>query len=213
MIQLKSFMVNCFGENCYLLSDETKEAVIIDCGTSTPGEEQKISSFIADRQLVLKHHLCTHVHGDHLLGAHFIYTKYGLLPEAGAADIEQMPGICEQARLFGLPVPPEDLPFGRSLQDGDRITFGHSELQVLAVPGHSPGSMAFYSPTDKFVIVGDALFAGSIGRSDFWGGCQEQLITAIEEQLMTLPDETKVYPGHGPSTTIAYEKLHNPYIN
>lgn len=138
MIQLKSFMVNCFGENCYLLSDETKEAVIIDCGSSTPGEEQKISSFIADQQLVLKHHLCTHVHGDHLLGAHFIYTKYGLLPEAGAADIEQMPGIREQARLFGLPVPPEDLPFGRALRDGDRITFGHSELQVLAVPGHSP---------------------------------------------------------------------------
>ena len=213
MIPIKIFTVNSFGENCYLLYDETKEAVIIDCGCSSSEEENEISTFITHHQLTLKHHLCTHVHGDHLLGAPFLYKKYGILPEAGTKDILQMPGIRQQALLLGLPRLSEDIPFKRELHAGDCVKFGHSELHVLEVPGHSPGSLAFYAPSIKAVFVGDALFAGCIGRTDFWGGSHEQLIKSIREELLTLPGETTVYPGHGPKTTIEYEKLHNPYLH
>lgn len=213
MIQIKTFTVNSFGENCYLLYDDTKEAVIIDCGCSSPIEENEISAFITSHQLILKHHLCTHIHVDHLFGAPFIYKKYGLLPEADAKDIQQMPSIQQQAILFGLPRISEDISFGCELHARDCVKFGHSELHVLEVPGHSPGSVAFYAPTIKAVFVGDALFAGSIGRTDFWGGSHEQLIRSIKEQLLTLPDETNVFPGHGPETTIAYEKIHNLFLH
>lgn len=212
MIHIKTFVVNCFSENCYLLFDDTNEGVIIDCGTSTADEEKQISTFIFDHKIKLKHHLCTHVHGDHLLGAIFIYNEYGLLPEANENDIQQMPSISEQAKLFGLPVPENDIIFGNRLQAGDKVTFGNSTLYILGVPGHSPGSLSFYDSSTTMVFVGDALFSGSIGRTDFWGGNLKQLIDSIKNQLLTLPDNTIVYPGHGPSTTIKDEKLHNPYL-
>ena len=212
MIQIKTFTVNSFGENCYLLYDDTKEAVIIDCGCSSPVEENEISAFITSHQLILKHHLCTHIHVDHLFGAPFIYKKYGLLPEADAKDIQQMPSIQQQAMLFGLPRISEDISFGCELHAGDCVKFGHSELHVLEVPGHSPGSVAFYNQKNGFAIVGDALFAGSIGRTDLWGGNQEVLVAAIRDKLLSLPDETIIYPGHGPETRVIDEKFNNPYL-
>lgn len=213
MMQIKIFTVNSFGENCYLLYDETKEAVIIDCGCSDANEGNEVSSFITIHQLVLKRHLCTHIHGDHLLGALFLYKKYGLQPEAGTEDIIQMPGIRQQALMLGLPVSPEDVPFKGELHARDCIKFGNSELHVLEVPGHSPGSVAFYAPAIKAVFVGDTLFAGCIGRTDFWGGSHEKLVQSIKKELFVLPGDTTVYPGHGPETTIAYEKLYNPYLH
>ena len=106
----------------------------------------------------------------------------------------------------------KDVPLKGYLKEGDRIAFGNSELQVLAIPGHTPGGLAFYAPNDGFVMVGDSLFMGSIGRTDLWGGSQEALVSAIRRKLLVLPPETRVYPGHGPATSIAYEKNHNPYI-
>ena len=183
MITIKSFEVNYFSENTYLLYDDTKEAVLIDCGCLRKEEQKEVSDFIAQNGLTLKRYLCTHLHLDHIFGNEFVHNTYGLSPEAHKADVE------------GLPSPEEK-----------------SELAVLSVPGHSPGGVAFYNKKNGFVIVGDSLFTGSIGRTDLWGGNQDILLAAIKDKLLSLPDETVVYPGHGPETRIIDEKLNNPYL-
>lgn len=212
MITIQSFEVNYFSENTYLLYDETQEAVLIDCGCMRRQEEKMLSDFIADNKLTLKRYLCTHLHLDHIFGNEFVYKTYRLAPEAHKADVEGLPSASEQAKLFGLPNRISEVPIGKYLAGGETIRFGQSELQVLSVPGHSPGSVAFYNAKNGFVLVGDALFAGSIGRTDLFGGSQEVLVAAIRDKLLTLPDETIVYPGHGPTTTVIDEKLNNPYL-
>lgn len=212
MITIQSFEVNCFSENTYLLYDETREAVLIDCGCMRRQEEKMLSDFIADNKLTLKRYLCTHLHLDHIFGNEFVYKTYRLAPEAHKADVKGLPSASEQAKLFGLPNRISEVTVGKYLVGGETIRFGQSELQVLSVPGHSPGSVAFYNAKNGFVLVGDALFAGSIGRTDLMGGSQEVLVAAIRHKLLTLPDETIVYPGHGPTTTVIDEKLNNPYL-
>ena len=212
MITIQSFEFNYFQENTFLLYDDTREAVLIDCGCCRKEEEQKLSAFISDNQLTLKHLLCTHLHVDHTFGNSFIYKTYGLRPEAHKLDVEQLPPADEQARLFGIRQHVEQVPTEKFFVGNEIIRFGNSELQVLTVPGHSPGSVAFYSQKNGFVIVGDALFAGSIGRTDLWGGDYSQLIRSIQTEILTLPDDTAIYPGHGPASTVAFEKSNNPYI-
>lgn len=212
MITVQSFEVNYFSENTYLLYDETGEAVLIDCGCLRREEEKMVSDFITENKLTLKRYLCTHLHLDHIFGNGFVYKTYRLTPEAHKADVENLPSANEQAKLFSLPGRIQEVPVEKYIAGGETIRFGHSELKVISVPGHSPGSVAFYSEKDGFVIVGDALFAGSIGRTDLWGGNQEVLLAAIRDKLLALPDETIVYPGHGPTTIIIDEKLNNPYL-
>lgn len=209
---IQTFIVNYFQENTYLLFDETKEAVIIDCGCLTSQEWSKVEEYITTHQLVLKHHLCTHVHVDHLLGAGFVQARYGLLPETAPEDLKVLPGISAQARQFGLPVNVQDIEIQAHLKAGMEIPFGNSRLEVKSVPGHSPGSLAFYETMSQSVFVGDTLFAGSIGRTDLWGGDYDQLIHSIKTEILTLPDDTRIYPGHGSPTSVAFEKLNNPYI-
>lgn len=214
MITIKQFEFNPFGENTYVLSDETREAVVVDCGCMTAGERSQFSAYITEHGLTLVRLLCTHLHFDHIIGNAFIRDTYGLLPEACRTDVEQLPSL--DVQLAGLGLPPhlifDSVPVEKYLAEGDAVRFGQSELQVLATPGHSPGSLSFYSPADGFVLSGDALFAGSIGRTDLWGGDFRTLITAIRDKLLTLPDATVVYPGHGPATTIIEEKNENPYL-
>lgn len=212
MTLIQSFEVNYFSENTYIVYDETGEAVLIDCGCLTHEEEKLVSDFITANRLTLKRYLCTHLHLDHIFGNEFVYKTYGLKPEAHHADVVGLPSPAEQARAFGLPDRIKEVPVGHYLAGGEVIRFGHSELQVLSVPGHSPGSVAFYNAKNGFVIVGDALLAGSIGRTDLWGGNHEILLAAIRQKLLTLPDETIVYPGHGPETRIIDEKFDNPYL-
>lgn len=212
MITIKAFEFNYFQENTFLLYDETREAVLIDCGCCRREEEKELDDFIKENKLVLKHLLCTHLHLDHIFGNLHIYNTYGLNPQANKLDVEQIPTASEQAKLFGLPSLVENIPVSKYLIGGEVIKFGKSELMVITVPGHSPGSVAFYNKKNGFVIVGDALFAGSIGRTDLWGGNQEVLVAAINDKLMALPDETVVYPGHGSETRIIDEKLNNPYL-
>lgn len=211
MMEIKQFTVNFFGENCYLLYDETKEAVLIDCGCMNRQEFSQVERFITQQQLVLKHHLCTHYHVDHLMGAALVYQQYRLLPEVCREDTVVLPPVGQQAVMFGLPNI-QETAIGTYLNEGDVTHFGHTKLEVIAVPGHSPGSVAFYQKERGCVFVGDALFAGSIGRTDLWGGDAHELIRSIHQALFTLPDSTVVYPGHGPETTIAYEKSNNPYL-
>lgn len=212
MITIQSFCTNYFSENTYILYDDSREAVIIDCGCVHKEEKEAIKDFITDNKLTLKRHLCTHLHLDHTLGSKFIYETYGLKPEAHKADIEALPNMEQQARLFNLPIVIDNIPIGKQIVGGEKITFGHSELIALLVPGHSPGSLAFYNPKNGYVFTGDALFAGSIGRTDLWGGNMDVLLAAINDKLLTLPEETIVYPGHGPQTNIFTEKMNNPFL-
>ena len=212
MITVKVFVVNYFSENTYLLFDETKEAVLIDCGCLRTEEKLELKEFIEQNELKLVHYICTHLHLDHTFGNAFVFDTYGLKPEASLADVEGLPSAEQQAIAFGLRKEIKSIPLANELNEGDVVRFGKSELKVLAVPGHTPGGLAFYNEQDGFVMVGDSLFMGSIGRTDLWGGSAEALVTALRKNLMTLPEETIVYPGHGPTTTIGHEKTNNPYI-
>lgn len=212
MITIKSFEVNYFSENTYLLYDDTREAVLIDCGCLHKEEQKEVNDFIAQSGLTLKCHLCTHLHLDHIFGNEFVHNTYGLSPEVHKADVEGLPSPEEQAKAFGLSVKAKGVPVGKYLVNGEVIKFGKSELAVLNVPGRSLGGAAFYNKKNSFVIVGDSLFVESISRTDSWGGNQDILPAVIKDKLLSLPDETVVYPGHGPETRIIDEKLNNPYL-
>ncbi|MDR2534252.1 MAG: MBL fold metallo-hydrolase [Tannerellaceae bacterium] len=212
MIFVKSFEFNYFAVNTYVLHDETGEAVLIDCGCFRKKEEQELSEYIIANKLTLKHLLCTHLHLDHVFGNEFISRTYGLKPKAHRADVETLPSPQEQAKMFGIQdkIPPVKVE--RYIVGNESIKFGNSELVARLVPGHSPGSLIFYSKKDGFAIVGDAIFNGSIGRTDLWGGNHDVLVAAIKDKILSLPDETILYPGHGPSTHVINESLNNPFL-
>jgi len=215
MTNIKIFEFNFVAVNTYLLYDETKESVLIDCGCMNQNEEQTLSDFIERNNLQLKRLLCTHLHYDHIVGNAFIHHRYGLEPEAHRADVELLPSARTQMRfmnVFQFSMP-DDINITKYLNENDKICFGNSELTIRHVPGHSPGSLAFYNQRDGFVLTGDALFDDSIGRTDLWGGDYDILMASIKDKLLTLPDETVVYPGHGPSTTIIDEKRFNPFLH
>ena len=152
MINIKAFEVNYFSENTYLLYDETNEAVLIDCGCMEKEEERELSEFIADNHLVLKRYLCTHLHLDHIFGNEFVYKTYGLSPEAHKADVEMLPSPEKQAVLFGIPQRINTVSVKKFLSGGEIVRFGNAELEVLTVPGHSPGSVAFYNKENGFIV-------------------------------------------------------------
>ncbi|MDR3251976.1 MAG: MBL fold metallo-hydrolase [Tannerella sp.] len=213
MIQVKQFTFNVFSENTYLLYDETREAAVIDCGCMRQHEEKEFSAFIADNHLTLKRLLCTHYHFDHVVGNSFIFGKYGLKPEIHRNERgDTVPTLAMQAEAFGFAATVEDVDTEHYIEDNEELLFGASALQALLVPGHSPASLAFYCKASKTVFSGDTLFQSSIGRTDLWGGNYARLITSIRDRLLTLPDAVKVYPGHGPATSISFEKRNNPYL-
>jgi glyoxylase-like metal-dependent hydrolase (beta-lactamase superfamily II) len=213
MITVKTFTFNPVAVNTCVLHDETGEAVLIDCGCVTPAEERMLTNYVWEQHLTVKRLLCTHLHFDHVLGNRFAERMYGVRPEAHRDDAEQLPPPEMQIRFMHISFPVEFVQTGNSfLADGETIAFGHSELTVLHTPGHSPGSLCFHAPQDGFVIAGDVLFQGSIGRTDLWGGNCQTLLASIRERLLTLPEHTVVYPGHGNSTTIRIEKQYNTFL-
>lgn len=212
MMHTKKFEFNMFPVNTYLLWDETKEAVLIDPGMFFPKEKEEIQAFIAQEGLQLKYLLNTHLHLDHILGNPFVCATYGLKPMAHQADEFWLEGAAQQARMFGFELPEEQVPLGKQLQEGDTIHFGNNQLQVIEVPGHSPGHLVFYNQATGEAFVGDVLFQGSVGRADLQGGNFNQLKEHIIKKLFILPNETVIYPGHGPSTNIGNEKMYNPFF-
>jgi len=212
MITVKTFVFNIIAVNTYLLYDETKEAVLIDCGCMYATEERRLCDFIAQNELKLKRVLCTHLHFDHIIGNHFVYKTFKIKPEAHRKEVELIPSIKQQIKFMGVRLPVQLLKVEDFLVGNETIKFGESELVTILVPGHSPGSLAYYSRKDGFVITGDALFKGSIGRTDLWEGNHEMLVAALNDKILSLPDETIVYPGHGPSTSVIQEKFNNPYL-
>lgn len=212
MITVKIFQFNFVQENSYLLYDETKEAIIVDCGAYFPEEEQKLVDYVEQNKLSIVRNICTHLHFDHIFGNKFIKEKFGIEPEASENDATLLPELTAQVGPYGIELLRPEEKIKKFIAPGDIIKFGDSELLSLSVPGHSPGSLCFYNKKNDFLLSGDALFKGSVGRTDFWYGNTEQLLTAIREELLTLPAKTVVYPGHGPKTTIAEELETNPFL-
>ncbi|MDR0799271.1 MAG: MBL fold metallo-hydrolase [Dysgonamonadaceae bacterium] len=210
-MQIKQFELNPVFVNTYLLYDETKEAALIDCGASTDEECRRIKEYIDYHGLTLKKLLNTHLHFDHVLGNRFVYETYGVHPQYHESE-DSMPSLRIQGSAFGFPIDYEPVHAEHFLQDGEEIRFGNTTLKALLTPGHSPGSLSFYCEKDYCVFTGDALFRHDIGRTDLWGGNEDQLIASIKNQLLTLPEITEIYPGHGPASTVKEEKQHNPYI-
>lgn len=209
---IKKFEFNMFPVNTYILSDETGEAVVIDPGCFYPEEKQLLKNYLAENNLTLKHVLCTHLHLDHIFGTPFLFQEYGLKPEGGQQDEFWLDQTSAMARNFGFLYEEKQPTLGKYIYEDDVITFGNNRLKAYHIPGHSPGSFVFYHEIDACVFSGDVLFYGSIGRADLEGGNFDELREGICNQLFTLPEETKVYPGHGPSTSIGYEKKNNPFF-
>lgn len=211
-MELKIFTVNPIQVNCYLLWDETKEAVLIDCGALFPKERDEIKEFINSNGLTLKHYLNTHLHFDHIFGNAFVKETFGVGTKAKDADWPWAQNIQERVARFGLRYDEKIPAIEQVLNDGDELTFGNSRIVAIAVPGHSPGSLAYYLPAEKMLFSGDALFRGSIGRTDFPDSNHRELIMAIRNKLLTLPEDTVVYPGHDRQSTIAFEKQNNMFL-
>lgn len=211
-MKVKYFTFNFFGENTYVLYDETGECVIVDPGCYTAEEEMALAAFIEEMQLTPVKLLNTHCHIDHILGNDFVARKYGLELYCHSYEIDWL----TQAPHYGLAmynvrVTPSPQPAG-FLQEGDVVKFGNTELQVLFAPGHSVGSIVFYDAASKKAIVGDVIFNRSVGRTDLPGGNTQTLMQSIKTKIYTLPDDTVLYPGHMEPTTVGEEKLYNPFV-
>ena len=211
-MEVKRFIFNPFQENTYLIYDDTKEAIIIDCGCSNKNEQQVLIDFVEHYDLKIVKALNTHLHIDHIAGNAFIKEKFGIAPTAHDGDITIYEKTPEQAAMFGFPMEQKPPQLGETINEGDIISFGNETLEVLHVPGHSPGSLCFYNKEEKIIFVGDVLFQHSVGRTDLWGGDMNTLIIGIKSKLMTLTDEIIVAPGHGDYTTIGEERRNNPFF-
>lgn len=212
-MNVSRFTVNPFGENTYVLWDEdSREAAIVDPGVSNDREREALANFIEREHLRPTHLINTHMHIDHVLGNLWVRNKYGLKVEANPADDFLGSALLAQARTFGMRVQVDPHSSEVPLRQGDRIYVGKEPIDILEVPGHSPGSISLYAPESAFVLTGDALFPGSIGRTDLVGGDHATLVNSIRSRLLTLPDDTAVLPGHGLETTIGHEKRTNPYL-
>jgi len=211
MISIKKFTFNPVQENTFVVYDETGECAIIDAGCFFENERQELDAFISQQQLKPVKLINTHCHFDHIMGVTHCRAKYHINFEIHADEAPLVEQAAEHGDLFGIPVEPVDAA-DVYFKEGDLITFGNSSLQVIAAPGHSPGGVVFYNPEQKMLIAGDVLFYGSIGRTDLPGGSFERLTDNIKTKLLTLPEETIVYCGHGPETTIGFEKNSNPFL-
>ncbi|MCE3226881.1 MAG: beta-lactamase domain protein [Bacteroidetes bacterium] len=211
MLYLKSFCFGPFQENTYIIYDDKGEAFIIDPGNSTNSENESVKNFIAEKNLKLTRLLLTHAHIDHILGNKFIFDTYGLLPEVNKEDLFFIDRMAHSANLYGLNFEQSPDPVSY-INEGDKIQLGEYIFDCIYTPGHSPGSISFYNAKNKILISGDVLFNGSIGRYDLPKGDLNTLMSSITEKLFVLPDDVKVYSGHGPATTIGHEKATNPFF-
>lgn len=211
-MDIQVFTFNPIQENTYLLSDGQGHALVVDPGNSTAGEHRRLQQAIDSAGLQLEGILCTHLHFDHILGIPFLQRQYRCDFHAHRQDESWLHNISGIAAAFGLQVPDMELRLEKTLKDGDHITLGDIDLEVLFTPGHSAGGLCFYAAREQALFCGDTLFAGSIGRTDLPGGDYATLIGSIRDKLLCLPDETVVYPGHGPVSSIGEEKQMNPFI-
>ena len=212
MLKVKYFTFNPFAENTYLVFDEaTRETAIIDPGCFTDAEQAELEQYIEEHELVPTLLLNTHCHIDHVLGNAYVKRKWDIPFRIHELDRPTLEAIPAYAPVYGFTNYEAATP-DEYLTEGESIRIGSFHLKVIFTPGHAPGHVVFYAEDEKFCINGDCLFAGSIGRTDLPGGDFDTLIRSIKTKLFRLPDETVVYCGHGPSTTIKQERQHNPFL-
>jgi len=209
---IKTFTFNPVMVNTYVLHDETSEAIVIDAGCFNQREKSILHDYLVSNKLTVKRLINTHLHFDHQFGNRYMFETYGVMPEAHQSDEFLLERVKAKAIIFGFPISEDAQALGSYLNEGDKVTAGNMALRCIHVPGHSPGHLAFYNENQDVLFCGDILFQGSIGRTDLEQGDHELLISGIQQKLLILPANTKVYPGHGPSTNIGYEKNHNPYL-
>ena len=213
MLNIKRFVCNMLQENCYIVSDETKECVIIDCGAFYPEERNAICHYIKEEGLRAVHLLATHGHLDHNWGNFSLFEELGLKVEARSEDAFLIEHLGKQAsELFGLQLNEEEAPIGHYFADDEQISFGNHAFTILHTPGHTPGSCVFHCADENVAFTGDTLFRMSIGRTDFEGGSWKEMARSLQ-LLAKLPADTIIYSGHGPQTTIKDEIQSNPYFN
>ena len=211
MLHIKSFAFNPFSENTYIVFNENKNAFIIDPGDFSEVENNILNQFIIDNELKVQNILLTHAHIDHVLGLQKAFDKYKvpiLMHELEKEILDRNPMDANRFGFFFKPFEGEI----SYLNENEIISVDEDEFKILHVPGHSPGHIAFYSEAQKFIISGDVLFEGSIGRTDLYKGDAQELLKSIREKLFVLEDETKVYNGHGNPTTVGFEKNYNPFF-
>ena len=213
MINIQKFECNMLRENCYVVSDDSKQCVVIDCGVFYPEERAALLQYIDGQQLVPVRLLSTHGHFDHNCGNNTIYEKYNIGPELSHQDKALIESLPQQALSFtGNALEVTCPPVRHYFDEGEVITFGHHRLEVVQTPGHSRGSVCFLCRDEKVLFSGDTLFRHSIGRTDFPGGSMLQIIQSLR-MLAQMPDDITVLPGHGEPTSIGEEVAHNPYID
>jgi hydroxyacylglutathione hydrolase len=210
MLQVQSFVFNPFQENTFVLFDETKECIVVDPGCSDESENIQLKNFIDRNKLRVKLLLNTHCHIDHVLGNSFVKETFKVNLLIHRIEDPVLKAAEAYAPSYGFHNYHHQ-PADGYLEEGDFIMVGNQTFNVLFVPGHSPGHVAFYSERNRTLMGGDVLFYNSIGRTDLPGGNHELLINSIHTKLFTLPDHVKVFPGHGPETTIGFEKKTNPF--
>lgn len=211
MLHIKSFAFNPFSENTYIVFNENKNAFIIDPGDFSEVENNILNQFIIDNELKVQNILLTHAHIDHVLGLQKAFDKYKvpiLMHELEKEILDRNPMDANRFGFFFKPFEGEI----SYLNENEIISLDEDDFKILHVPGHSPGHIAFYSEAQKFIISGDVLFEGSIGRTDLYKGDAQELLKSIREKLFVLEDETKVYNGHGNPTTVGFEKSYNPFF-
>lgn len=211
MISIQQFTFNPWAENTYVLYDRTGECLIIDPGCHIGEEENQLVNFIRKKKLTPVALLNTHCHIDHVLGNKFVFDMYGLTPRIHKLEEGVLQAMVPYAASMSMPYNPSP-PASHFLEEGESVHFGESVLGILFTPGHSPGSVSFFSAADRFLIGGDVLFQGSIGRTDLPGGDFDTLIGSIKSQIFPLGDDVTVYPGHGPETTVGSERETNPFL-
>jgi len=215
MIKFKQFCFNPFAVSTFIISDsDTTQAIVTDPGMINDDERKEFNRYIKDNGLQLTLIVNTHLHLDHCFSNNYVREKYGVKVAAHLDDAFLGETLSEQAARFGIRLTGNDgkASIDVSLNEGDMVNVGNYKLHVFHVPGHSPGSIALYSPDGNFLISGDTLFKHSIGRTDLPGGNINTLLDSINKKIMTLPGETKILPGHDQFTTVSDEKLYNPYL-
>lgn len=211
MLSSKSFIFSPVQENTYILFNEEKQACIIDPGCYFPAERDTLTLFIEENGLSPVLLLNTHCHLDHIFGNKFVFEKWGLKPHIHPLDKPVFDAAPASGQRWQLPLEQYEGEL-EYIREGENISLGKDLLAILFTPGHSPGSVSFYNKPGGFIIGGDVLFSGGIGRTDLPGGDYNTLVNSIQTQFFTLPDDTKVYSGHGPVTTVGFEKMNNPYV-
>ncbi len=211
MSEIKIFEFNSFQVNTYIVYDESKECIIIDAGCYTENEKKLFTEFIDKNELVPKRLISTHCHIDHILGNTLASEKYNLGIEVHEEGVEFMRASIGYASVFGINVDKIQRP-SAFIRENDIISFGNTKLSVIYTPGHAAGSICLVNDEEKYLFSGDVIFHNSIGRTDLPTGDYDLLLTSIKEKIMILDDDYKIYCGHGPVTTVGYERRNNPFL-